>query len=43
MCIRTKLGVTFEFEYPGEFKFIFENILDYETGSQMRSIEEKKN
>ncbi len=27
--------MTFEFEYPSEFEFIFENILGYETGSQM--------
>jgi hypothetical protein len=26
---------TFKFEYLGEFEFILENILGYETGSQM--------
>ncbi len=34
--------MTFEFEYLGKFSFIFENFLDYETGSQMGSIDEKK-
>jgi hypothetical protein len=31
--------MTFEFEYFGEFVFIIENILCYETGSQMGSID----
>jgi hypothetical protein len=34
--------MTFEFVYLGEFKFIFENILGYETESQTGSIDEKK-
>jgi hypothetical protein len=34
--------VTFEFEYLGEFAFIFEKFLDCETGSKMGSIDEKK-
>jgi hypothetical protein len=33
--------MTFEFEYLGEFPFKFENFSDPETGSQMRSIDEK--
>jgi hypothetical protein len=32
--------VTFEFKNLGEFTFIFK-IFDYETGSQMGSIDEK--
>jgi hypothetical protein len=35
-------GVTFEFEYLGEFAFIFKNFLYYETGSQIGSIDGKK-
>ncbi len=35
-------GMTFEFEYLGQLKFIFENILSYETGSKIGLIDEKK-
>jgi hypothetical protein len=35
--IRIICGTTFEFEYLGEFEFIFKNILGYETGSQLRT------
>jgi hypothetical protein len=34
--------VTFIIEYLGEFKFIFETILDNESGDQMGSFDEKK-
>jgi hypothetical protein len=37
MCI-----VTYLIEYLGKFKFIFETILDYESGDQMGSFEAKK-
>ncbi len=33
--------MTFEIEYLGEFGFVFENILDYDTVSQMGSFEGK--
>jgi hypothetical protein len=33
---------TYLFEYLGEFEFIFETILDYESGDQMGSFEAKK-
>jgi hypothetical protein len=32
----------FDFEYLSELGFIVENILDYETGSQMGLIDKKK-
>jgi hypothetical protein len=34
--------VTYLIEYLGEFKFIFETILDYESGDQMGSFDVKK-
>ncbi len=34
--------VTYLIEYLGEFEFIFETILDYESGDQMGSFDEKK-
>jgi hypothetical protein len=36
MCI-----VTYLIEYLGKFEFIFENILDYESGDQMGSFDAK--
>jgi hypothetical protein len=33
--------MTFESEYLGEFEFMYENILGYETGSRTGSIDEK--
>jgi hypothetical protein len=36
MCI-----VTYLIEYLGEFKFIFETILDYESGDQMGCFDAK--
>jgi hypothetical protein len=38
MCI-----VTYLIEYLGEFKFIFETILNYESGDQIDSFDTKKN
>jgi hypothetical protein len=37
MCI-----VTYLIKYLGEFEFIFESILDYESGDQMGSFDAKK-
>ncbi len=34
--------VTYLIKYIGEFKFIFETILDYESGDQMGSLMQKK-
>jgi hypothetical protein len=34
--------VTYFIEYLGEFKLIFETILDYESGDQMGSFDVKK-
>ncbi len=34
--------VTYLIEYIGEFEFIFETILDYESGDQMGSFDVKK-
>jgi hypothetical protein len=34
--------LTYLIEYLGEFEFIFENILDYESGDQMGSFDAKK-
>jgi hypothetical protein len=34
--------VTYLMEYLGEFKFIFETILDYESGDQIGSFDAKK-
>ncbi len=34
--------VTFLIKYFVEFKFIFKNILDYESGDQMGSFDAKK-
>ncbi len=34
--------MTFEFEYLGEFKFIFKNNLQKESGDQERAFDEKK-
>ncbi len=33
--------VTYLIEYLGKFKFIFETILDYESGGQMGPLDEK--
>ncbi len=33
--------VTYLIEYLGKFKFIFETILDYESGDQMGSFDAK--
>jgi hypothetical protein len=33
--------VTYLIEYLGEFKFIFETILDYESGYKMGSFEKR--
>jgi hypothetical protein len=35
--------VTYLIKYLGKFKFIFETILDYESGDQMGSFNAKKN
>ncbi len=35
--------MTYLIEYLGKFEFIFETILDYETGDQMGSFDAKKN
>jgi hypothetical protein len=37
MCI-----VTYLIEYLGNFEFLFETILDYESGNQMGSLDAKK-
>jgi hypothetical protein len=34
--------VTYLIEYLGKFEFIFETILDYESGDQMGSFDAKK-
>ncbi len=34
--------VTYLIEYLGKFVFIFETILDYESGDQMGSLDAKK-
>jgi hypothetical protein len=34
--------VTYVIEYLGEFKFIFETVLDYESGDQMGTFDAKK-
>ncbi len=34
--------VTYLIKYLGEFEFIFETILDYESGDQMGSFDVKK-
>jgi hypothetical protein len=34
--------MTYLIEYLGEFEFIFETILDYESGDQMGSFDAKK-
>jgi hypothetical protein len=34
--------VTYLIEYLGEFEFVFETILDNESGDQMSSFDEKK-
>jgi hypothetical protein len=34
--------VTYLIEYLGEFEFIFETILDYESGDQIGSFDAKK-
>jgi hypothetical protein len=34
--------VTYLIEYLGEFEFIFETVLDNESGDQMGSFDEKK-
>jgi hypothetical protein len=33
--------VTYVIEYLGEFEFIFETVLDYESGDQMGSFDAK--
>jgi hypothetical protein len=38
----SKLIVTYLIEYLGKFEFIFETILDYESGDQMGSFDAKK-
>jgi hypothetical protein len=38
----SKIKVTYLIEYLGEFKFISETILDYESGDQMGSFDAKK-
>jgi hypothetical protein len=38
----SKRIVTYLIEYLGEFKFIFETILDYESRDQMESFDAKK-
>ncbi len=38
----SKRIVTYLIEYRGQFKFIFETILDYESGDQMGSFDAKK-
>jgi hypothetical protein len=35
-------GITFEFEYLGEFEFIFENNLVFWSGDQKLAFDEKK-
>jgi hypothetical protein len=35
--------VTYVIEYLGEFEFIFETVLDYESGDQMGTSDFKKN
>jgi hypothetical protein len=42
MRILSKRIVTYLIEYMGEFEFIFEIILDYESGDQMGSFDAKK-
>jgi hypothetical protein len=34
--------VTYVSKYLGEFKFIFETVLDYESGDQMGTLDAKK-
>jgi hypothetical protein len=41
MCTLSKHIVTYLIEYLGEFEFIFETILDYESGDQMGSFDAK--
>ncbi len=41
MRILSKRIVTYLIEYLGEFEFIFEIILDYESGYQMGSFDAK--
>jgi hypothetical protein len=41
MCTLSKRIVTYLIEYLGEFEFIFEIILDYESGDQMGSFDAK--
>ncbi len=38
----SKCIVTYLIEYLGKFEFIFETILDYESGDQMGSFDAKK-
>jgi hypothetical protein len=38
----TPRGTTFEFEYIGEFEMEIKNILEHESGAQIRLINEKK-
>jgi hypothetical protein len=42
MCTLSMRIVTYLIEYLGIFEFIFETILDYESGDQMGSFEAKK-
>jgi hypothetical protein len=37
----SKLIVTYLIEYQGKFEFIFETILDYESGDQMGTFDAK--
>ncbi len=41
--ILIKRGMTFKFEYLGEFEFIFENNLGAWSGAQELAYDEKKN
>jgi hypothetical protein len=42
MCTLSKRMVTYLIEYLGKFEFIFEIILDYESGDQIGSFDAKK-
>jgi hypothetical protein len=41
MCALSMRIVTYLIKYLGEFEFIFETILDYESGDQMGSFDAK--
>ncbi len=42
MSILSMRILSYLIEYLGEFEFIFETILDYESGDQMASFDAKK-